>query len=111
MDPAEFGFSTLPLEHKPYSLISRDSLRGTNDGKVAIVTGAAGGIGSAIAEALANSGADVAILDLHADDLVKMQAACQQHGTKVKTYEFDVTDLARLKEILHDVEKELGPIE
>jgi cadmium resistance protein CadD (predicted permease) len=43
MDPAEFGISTLPLQHSPYPAISSETLSKANVGKVAVVTGAAGG--------------------------------------------------------------------
>ena len=43
MDPAEFGISSLPLQHTPYTAISSGTLAKSNAGKVAVVTGAAGG--------------------------------------------------------------------
>ena len=111
MDPAEFGISTLPLQHAPYDAISRDTLAGTNKGKVAIITGAQRGIGAAIAESLAASGADVALLDLSQESLAKVARACEGYGRKVKTYACDVTDEARVKEVLASIETELGAIE
>jgi hypothetical protein len=44
MDFAEFGISSLPLQHEPYPAISAEALVNTNIGKVAVVTGAAGGM-------------------------------------------------------------------
>ena len=111
MDPAEFGISTLPLQHAPYDAISRDTLAGTNKGKVAIITGAQRGIGAAIAESLAASGADVALLDLTQESLAKSAQACDAHGGKVKTYACDVTDEKRVKEVLRSIETDLGAIE
>ena len=52
------------------------------EGKKAIVTGSAQGIGQAIAECFAKAGADVAVVDLEADrcadtlQLVKSQQVC-----------------------------------
>jgi hypothetical protein len=43
MDPAEFGISTLPLHHSPYPSIFPSTLAKFNKGKLAVVTGAAGG--------------------------------------------------------------------
>lgn len=111
MDPAEFGISTVPLQHAPYDAISRNTLAGANKGKVAIITGAQRGIGAAIAESMAASGADVALLDLTEEGLAKSAQACEAHGVKVKTYACDVTNEARVKEVLSSIESSLGPVE
>lgn len=111
MDPAQFGLSTTPLEHAPYDAILPDTLKGTNSNKVAIVTGAAQGIGAAIAESLAKSGADVAILDLTLEKLASTKKACESHGVRVQAFACDVTDAARIDEVFNEVEKSLGPIE
>lgn len=111
MDPAQFGYSTLPLQHAPYDTISPSTLEGTNSGKVAFITGAGQGIGAAISEALAKSGANVAILDLKLDNLSKTKEACQQHGVKVADFACDVTDSDKVKQVIEDVEKQLGPID
>ncbi|KAF2471623.1 NAD(P)-binding protein [Lindgomyces ingoldianus] len=111
MDPGEFGYSTLPLQHDPYPAISPDTLKGANGGKVAVVTGAGRGIGAAIAESLAMSGADVAILDLKVENMAQTKEACKAHGVKVEAYACDVSDQKAVVETFDSVEKELGPIE
>ncbi|CBX92231.1 hypothetical protein IAQ61_000411 [Plenodomus lingam] len=111
MDPAQFGYSTLPMHHAPYDAISPETIKGTNAGKVAFITGAGQGIGAAISEALAKSGANIAILDLNLDKLATTKKTCEAFGGKVRTYEADVTDAARIKEILNQIEKDLGQID
>jgi len=111
MDPSEFGVSTLPLQHAPYGSITEEALRGKNTGKIAVVTGAARGIGAAIAESLAKSGAHVAILDLLVEKQAQTKEACEKHGTKVLAYPCDVTDQESVTKTLDSIEQDLGPIE
>ncbi|CAG5181875.1 uncharacterized protein ALTATR162_LOCUS9879 [Alternaria atra] len=111
MDPAQFGYSTIPLNHAPYGPIVPSALEGSNAGKVALVTGAGQGIGAAIAESLARSGANVAILDLNTDKLTQTKKICSAFGVKIEAYGCDVTDMERVKEVFAQVEKQLGPID
>lgn len=111
MDPNEFGVSTVPLRHEPYGPITPEALSNKNAGKVAVVTGAAQGIGAAISESLAKSGANVALLDLSADRLNDTKNACESHGAKAAAYACDVVDQEAVVKTLDVIEKELGPIE
>ncbi|KAJ4365031.1 hypothetical protein N0V83_008647 [Neocucurbitaria cava] len=111
MDPAQFGLSTLSLQHAPYGPISVEKLQGANAGKVALITGAGQGIGAAISESLAKSGANVAILDLKLGNLENTKKACLSQNVKVEAFECDVTDDAKVKEVFDQVEKQLGPID
>ena len=111
MDPAQFGISTLPLQHTPYGPILASALRSANTGKVALITGAGQGIGAAISEALAQSGASVAILDRNADTLLQTKKKCQAYGGKVEAFGCDVTDKERVDEVLAQVVRQLGAID
>ncbi|KAF1937544.1 NAD(P)-binding protein [Clathrospora elynae] len=111
MDPAQFGISTLPLQHVPYGPILPENLSGTNSGKVALITGAGQGIGAAIAESLAKSGASIAILDLNTDKLIQTKEKCLAFGGKVEAFGCDVTDSSKLDEVFAQVKRQLGPID
>ncbi|RMZ66264.1 short chain dehydrogenase reductase SDR [Pyrenophora seminiperda CCB06] len=111
MDPAKFGISTLPMQHVPYHPILPEALTNANSRKVALITGAGQGIGAAIAEALAMSGASIAILDLNVDKLDQTKKTCLAHGVKVEAFGCDVTDKARVGEVLEQVQSQLGPID
>jgi 2-hydroxycyclohexanecarboxyl-CoA dehydrogenase len=63
-------------------------------GKVAVVTGAASGIGRAIAEALAREGARVAVLDLNDAGARETVSAIERAGGTASAHRVDITDVA-----------------
>lgn len=62
------------------------------EAKTAIVTGAAGGIGSVIAEALACSGAYTILCDIDMENLGKIEETIRKKGGNVQAFKLDVTD-------------------
>ena len=81
-------------------------------GKVALITGAARGIGKAIALAFAEHGADVAFTDLTRDDaLIETESAMAAYGVKVKGYASDAADFADSHRVVEDIHKEFGKID
>ncbi|GAA3399585.1 2,3-dihydro-2,3-dihydroxybenzoate dehydrogenase [Paenibacillus hodogayensis] len=81
-------------------------------GKTALVTGAAQGIGAAVARALAEYGARVAAMDR---DAAKLEAAVADwrgsaDGLSARAYPADVADSAVVEQTVGRIEEELGPI-
>jgi NAD(P)-dependent dehydrogenase (short-subunit alcohol dehydrogenase family) len=68
------------------------------EGKRAVVTGAAGGIGGAIARGLADEGAAVACLDLHEDGVRDVARSLSARGARAWGWRCDVTDPADVDE-------------
>ncbi|ADO71388.1 2,3-dihydro-2,3-dihydroxybenzoate dehydrogenase [Stigmatella aurantiaca] len=77
--------------------------------KVALVTGAAQGIGAAVVRALAGSG-PVAALDTQAEKLSALATDLGQGRGRVVPYRADVRDSAAVEAVVEQVERELGPI-
>jgi len=75
---------------------------------VAVVTGAAGGIGRALARRLAAEGASLALADLDADALDAPARALAAQGCEVSTHAVDVADAARVGEFARAVEERHG---
>jgi len=80
-------------------------------GKVAIVTGAANGIGRAIALRLADEGAKVALADIQVDSAEQAAAEIRRGGAAAIAVALDVTKLAEAIAAADRVESELGPID
>ena len=85
---------------------------GLLDGKVALVTGAARGIGKAIALKFASEGADVAFTDLvineAAEETVK---EIEAFGHKVKAYASNAADFAQTQEVVDQIMADFGHID
>jgi NAD(P)-dependent dehydrogenase (short-subunit alcohol dehydrogenase family) len=83
------------------------------DGKVALVTGSARGLGEAIALALADAGADVAVLDLPASQAhgEGVAHAVRERGQRSAFFPADVTETATIPGFVERITAELGPID
>jgi len=80
------------------------------NGKVALVTGAAQGIGRAIATRLAQEGAKVALADIQEDVAAKTASELKDAGLEARAVKLDVTSLDSASAAVELVERELGPI-
>ncbi|MBI5410754.1 MAG: 3-oxoacyl-[acyl-carrier-protein] reductase [Nitrospirae bacterium] len=81
------------------------------EGKVAIVTGAAQGIGRAIAETLARYGADIAVADLDPGRSQEAVTAITQLGRKALNVKVNVADWNDVKAMVDQVLKEWGKVD
>ena len=79
-------------------------------GKVALVTGAAMGIGKVIAIELAKSGADVAVSDIR-EDVVATKKDIEALGKRSCAAIFNVSDPKAVDEGIKKIQDELGPID
>jgi len=78
---------------------------------LAVVTGAANGIGRASALALARAGADLAVFDLEAEPLEALREEVAAAGRRVFARAIDCTDAEALERAVADCQEALGPIE
>lgn len=77
-------------------------------GKVALITGATGGIGTQIAKKMYAQGATLALTDMNMDKLKALQS---ELGDRVFVYSANLTDSDSLKELVKNVEKDCGKID
>ncbi|MCF8346159.1 MAG: 3-oxoacyl-[acyl-carrier-protein] reductase [Bacteroidales bacterium] len=82
------------------------------EGKVALITGAARGIGRKIAEAYAKAGADVAFTDLKRDEnMESLEKELAALGVKCKGYSSDASDFGAADKTAEAVFKDFGKID
>lgn len=80
------------------------------NGKTAVVTGGARGIGAAIAKKLASLGADIAILDLKLTDAAEalVKELTESFGVKAKFYACNVGDAENCKAVVKEIVADFG---
>ena len=81
------------------------------EGKVALITGAAYGIGFAIAEAYASAGAKIAFNCRGEKHMEEALAAYHAKGIDAKGYYTDVTNEDEVRQLVADIERDLGGID
>ena len=81
------------------------------EGKIAVVTGAARGIGQAIAYNLAARGADIVLGDIKAEWLSESAEGVKKLGRKVWCFELDVTNATAVQNTFNDIAAETGRID
>ncbi|KWX21922.1 3-oxoacyl-ACP reductase [Mycolicibacterium wolinskyi] len=80
-------------------------------GRTALVLGASGGLGGAIAVRLAEEGANVAVAGRSADALAATAARIEQAGAKALPLVWDLGDRDRMEPAVSEVERTLGPVD
>lgn len=83
----------------------------TLEGKVALITGGARGIGRAIALRLARDGVRIAIADLLREEGLSTQKEVKEAGSEAMFAALDVTDEASVKDAVAQVEGRWGRID
>ena len=85
---------------------------GLLNGKTALITGAARGIGKAIALKFASEGANIAFTDLKIDELGKAtEAEIAALGVKAKGYASNAADFEETHKVVEQIQKDFGSID
>ncbi|MFN8221723.1 MAG: glucose 1-dehydrogenase [Gaiellales bacterium] len=78
------------------------------DGRVAVVTGGASGLGAAMAQGLAQAGAAIAIVDIDAEAASGVAGAIEAGGGRALAFACDVTRAEEVDELVSAVQAKLG---
>ncbi|MBX4863243.1 SDR family oxidoreductase [Rhizobium sophorae] len=80
-------------------------------GKIALVLGAGGGLGGAIAKTLAAEGAQIAVADINKEAAEKTVADIRTAGGSAMALEWDLAELGVIEPNLAAIEKQLGSVD
>ena len=81
------------------------------NGKIALITGAAVGIGRATALELAEYGAGLILLDVNFEKLTKLKEELAEYTSNVLIYECDISDEVSVNEVISDALSKMGKID
>ena len=85
---------------------------GLLEGKTALITGAARGIGKALALKFAEEGANIAFTDLVIDELGKQtEEEIAAKGVKAKGYASNAANFAETEQVVNQVKSDFGSID
>ena len=95
------------MEKKYERIVNLISLKG----KVAVITGAASGIGLATAKMIAEVGATIALIDINEIEGLSAASQINESGGKAKFFLCDVTSNTECKRVVDDIHKEFNRID
>ncbi|KAL4982900.1 hypothetical protein BDW68DRAFT_182102 [Aspergillus falconensis] len=97
-----------PVPNTPSNVLEQFKMTG----KTIVVTGAADGIGYAVAEAMAEAGGDVALW-YHSNDaaIAKAEGLAKEHGVRAVAYKVDVSNPDAVQSTISTVVKDFGKID
>src|SRR5690554_6366818 len=81
------------------------------ENKVALITGAAQGLGEAIARGYAKEGAKTVITDINLETLKKVESDLRESGAEVLALELDATNEERWIEVVNEVVERYGQLD
>jgi NAD(P)-dependent dehydrogenase (short-subunit alcohol dehydrogenase family) len=83
----------------------------TLSGRTVLVTGAAQGIGKALAIGLAGAGANLVLVDVAEDALLTVSAEIDSRGARVHSSVMDITDAAAAEALRDDAQQKFGAVD
>lgn len=97
-----------PVPDTPTNVMQQFSMRG----KVIVVTGAAEGIGGAVADAMAEAGGNVALwYNSNAAALQRAETLATAHNVQTKAYSVDIADASAVEKAMEQVVQDFGKID
>ena len=91
--------------------MSLSTLSRSIEGSVAIVTGAASGMGAATAKLFAEQGARVAALDMNAEPLAAVVGDIEAAGREARAWTLDLDDAAATKTVFQEIVEHFGGVD
>jgi NAD(P)-dependent dehydrogenase (short-subunit alcohol dehydrogenase family) len=86
-------------------------MSGALEGKVAVVTGGGRGIGRAIVDALADEGADVAVVARDEGPIRRAAEEVEAKGRRAKAYSVDLREVAQIRSLFPQVVSDFGDLD